>query len=83
MLSLFLYLLPSSAQPVSLSPRLVHALLLARGSRVPPTSCCFTRWRSLEEQLFLLEGMLSRQLALVAIAGWTLGTILFSGDVAL
>ncbi len=31
----------------------------------------------------LLEGMLSRQLALVALAGWALGTILFSGDVAL
>ncbi len=31
----------------------------------------------------LFEGMLSRQLALVAIAGWALGTILFSGDVAL
>lgn len=31
----------------------------------------------------LLEGMLSRQLAFVAIAGWALGTILFSGDVTL
>ena len=31
----------------------------------------------------LLEGMLSRQLAVVALAGWALGTILFSGDVAL
>ena len=31
----------------------------------------------------LLQDMLSRQLALVALAGWALGTILFSGDVAL
>ena len=31
----------------------------------------------------LLEGMVSRQLGFVAIAGWALGTILFSGDVAL
>ncbi len=31
----------------------------------------------------LLQGMLSRQLALVALAAWALGTILFSGDVAL
>ncbi len=31
----------------------------------------------------LLQGMLSRQLALVAFAGWALGAILFSGDVAL
>jgi uncharacterized membrane protein YgdD (TMEM256/DUF423 family) len=30
----------------------------------------------------LLQGMLSRQLALVALAAWALGTILFSGDVA-
>ena len=31
----------------------------------------------------LLQGMLSRQLALVALAAWALGTILFSGDIAL
>ena len=31
----------------------------------------------------LLQGMLSRQLAVVALAAWALGTILFSGDVAL
>jgi uncharacterized membrane protein YgdD (TMEM256/DUF423 family) len=31
----------------------------------------------------LLHGLLSRQLALVALAGWAVGTILFSGDVAL
>jgi uncharacterized membrane protein YgdD (TMEM256/DUF423 family) len=30
----------------------------------------------------LLQGMLSRRLALVALAAWALGTILFSGDVA-
>ncbi len=30
----------------------------------------------------LLQGMLSRQLALIALAAWALGTILFSGDVA-
>lgn len=31
----------------------------------------------------LLQGMLSRQLALIALAAWALGTILFSADVAL
>jgi len=31
----------------------------------------------------LLQGMLSRQLALIALAAWVLGTILFSTDVAL
>ncbi len=31
----------------------------------------------------LLQGMLPRQLALVALAAWALGAILFSGDVAL
>jgi uncharacterized membrane protein YgdD (TMEM256/DUF423 family) len=31
----------------------------------------------------LLQGMLSRQLALIALAAWTLGTILFSADVTL
>lgn len=31
----------------------------------------------------LLQGMLSRPLALTALAAWALGTILFSGDVAL
>jgi uncharacterized membrane protein YgdD (TMEM256/DUF423 family) len=31
----------------------------------------------------LLQGMLSRQLAVVALAAWALGTVLFSGDVAL
>ena len=31
----------------------------------------------------LLQGMLSRQLALIALAAWVLGTILFSADVAL
>jgi len=31
----------------------------------------------------LLQGMLFRQLALIALAAWTLGTILFSADVAL
>ena len=31
----------------------------------------------------LLQGMLSRQLALVVLAAWVLGTILFSADVAL
>jgi uncharacterized membrane protein YgdD (TMEM256/DUF423 family) len=31
----------------------------------------------------LLQGMLSRQIALVVLAGWALGTALFSGDVAL
>jgi uncharacterized membrane protein YgdD (TMEM256/DUF423 family) len=31
----------------------------------------------------LLEGTLSRPLALMALAAWTLGTILFSADVAL
>jgi uncharacterized membrane protein YgdD (TMEM256/DUF423 family) len=31
----------------------------------------------------LLQGMLSRQLALLALAAWVLGTILFSADVAL
>ena len=31
----------------------------------------------------LLQGMLSRPLALVALAAWSFGTILFSGDVAL
>lgn len=31
----------------------------------------------------LLQGMLSRQLALVALAAWAFGAILFSGDVAL
>jgi len=31
----------------------------------------------------LLQSMLSRQLALIALAAWALGTILFSADVAL
>src|SRR5262249_6350383 len=31
----------------------------------------------------LLKGMLSRQLALIALAAWALGTVLFSADVAL
>jgi uncharacterized membrane protein YgdD (TMEM256/DUF423 family) len=31
----------------------------------------------------LLQGMLSRQLALIALAAWVLGTILFSADVAM
>ena len=31
----------------------------------------------------LLQGMLSRQLALIALAAWALGTILFSDDVVL
>lgn len=31
----------------------------------------------------LLQSMLSRQLALIALAAWVLGTILFSADVAL
>ena len=30
----------------------------------------------------LHQGMLPRQLAVVALAAWTLGTVLFSGDVA-
>jgi uncharacterized membrane protein YgdD (TMEM256/DUF423 family) len=33
--------------------------------------------------VLLLQGMLSRPLALIALAAWALGTILFSGDVAL
>ena len=31
----------------------------------------------------LLQGMLSRPLALIALAAWALGTILFSADIAL
>src|SRR5215469_13878255 len=31
----------------------------------------------------LLQGMLSRQLALIALAAWALGTVLFSADVVL
>ena len=31
----------------------------------------------------LLQGMLSRQLTIVTLSAWALGTILFSGDVAL
>ncbi|MGB8631933.1 MAG: DUF423 domain-containing protein [Xanthobacteraceae bacterium] len=31
----------------------------------------------------LLQGMLSRPLALIALAAWALGTVLFSADVAL
>jgi uncharacterized membrane protein YgdD (TMEM256/DUF423 family) len=31
----------------------------------------------------LLQGMLVRQLALIALSAWILGTILFSGDIAL
>ena len=30
----------------------------------------------------LIQGLLSRPLALIALAGWSLGTILFSGEIA-